>query len=467
MSDISGVELGANDVNFKAPDPSADNSPSRIGPEQSPLGRTDGNNQNPALREIAGSKSRFDPEQIRRTLSMEVPVSELPATDVVARQLDRNQEDILRKAPSASRQQVALSLAVRLKGVGFYQRISEQAMFGPKDYERYDDPAILTQRLPEIRRGLDDAVKRIMENRPTARIIRENGWLYVDQGKHNTDYRIYLSPDPGSIGKVFSALALEIPENVRYQMKTFDNPTHGQDVSRLDKIIIYVSDGDLDTVLTALGRVYDSNQQSFAGRPAPGGGKIVPAEGVSITAQSDKEVNGNKVTGTHEAASAIEERLPEIARKIARKGFVKHKDATSASLSDEGRFFWSMMELDQDRIARNMYAGKESLSEDQRRGLAEVYARILFTAAMYGFSEGRPISVSVIKQSFLKAIQGRVHLRQSQLQYLLTERLSPFEIDSVQTTVSDTLERTGLAIAFNNGLEKSQSAGATFRKLVS
>lgn len=416
--------------------------------------------------ETPKKESKFDGAIIRRELEKPKRPGELPAVDILVGQLDKNQADILKKAPGATRQQVALSLSQRFLNQSLYQRISEQALFGPKDFERFDDPNKLAPLLPAMKKDLADAEQTILTERPTAKIIRENGWLYVDQGKQKTDYRIYLSPDPTKVGKVFSDLALTIPESAKYQMKTFDDPTHAVEMSRTDKIIVYCPESDFDVILGAVGSVYQQNQESFQGRLTPGGGTISPAEGISITKQPEKSATGKEVTGTQQVADTIEQVLNQRLTQITKGRLGKFQDVRTANGSDEAKLLSSVMQLDHDGVSKFWYAGKESLNDSQRTALTSAYLQALYSSVLHNSVEGKPISTSEVRQNFLKSIQGRVQLRPNQLQHLTAEKMIQFQDQSIQDRTERVILQTGLAIAFNESLAKGEAPGDTFRNLL-
>jgi hypothetical protein len=415
-----------------------------------------------SLQELANT-GRFDAKRIRQELEKPAKPQELPATQILGDQLDRNYADILQKAPNIPAQQIGYNLATRFFDVGLYNRISEQAMYGPKDYERFDDPRKLAPLLPAIQKGLTDAEQAIRTDRPTAKITKENGWLYVDQGKHTTDYRIYLSPDPKAIGKVFSELGRSMPESVRYQMKTFDSPTHATDVSRMDKIIIYCPDGDFDAILQTVQTVYQKNETDFQNRPAPGGGEMSPADGISISKQPEKTAGGKEVTGTQKIAETVDTMLSQRCIAMTKDRLMRYSDVATASQSNEAKMLWSMMQTENPGY---WYAGKDTLGDNQKAALTQAYQQALWNATLFNCAEGRPITVDAVKQNFLRTVQNSGIFTGNQMHHLLTEKISLFESDAIQKRIDLASKKTGLALAFSEGLAKGQKPSTTFKNRI-
>lgn len=415
-----------------------------------------------SLQELANN-GRFDGTKIRQELKKGSKTSELPAAKILADQLDRNYTDILQKAPNAPHQQVAFNLATRFYDIGLYNRISEQAMYGPKDYERFDDPRKLAPLLPSIQKDITEAEQTIRVNRPKAKITKENGWLYVDQGKHKTDYRIYLSPKSTAVGKVFSDLARTMPEKVKYQMKTFDKPQHANDVSRMDKIIVYCPEDDFDAILATVNTVYQQHENDFKNRPAPGGGEISPADGVSITKQPEKTAGGKEVTGTQQIADTIDKSLNQHMVTITKDRLARYQDATQASQSDEAKMLWSMMQTE---TPGYWYAGNESLQDAQKTALSAAYHQAIWNATLFNYTEARPITVDQVKQNLFKIVRKTGLLTGGQIHYLLTEKVGVFDPDAIQKHIITASKKTGLALAFSESLAKREKPSATFQQLL-
>ncbi len=417
--------------------------------------------------EPAKGVGEFDASLIRQALEKTPKVKDLPATNILADQLDKNIPDILTKLPNAKTQEIALSLAARFFKRSLYQRISEQAIFGPSDFERFDNQKDFEGKMPEISAGIDAASKLITEKRPNTHLLVENGWLYAEQGTHKTDYRIYLSPAPQQIGKVFVDLALNMPQDVQYQMKTFDRPTHPSDVTRMDKIIMYISSDNLPAVLKTLATTYKQNEVSFKDRPAPGGGIVSPADGISIGKQSqERGPDGSKVTGTQKVATEIEEALEKRLPEITRTRMGKYSNANEAGLSDEGKLLWHTMEVNQDAIARLWYLGENKPTKEQAASLSRDYLKALWTAALFHYTEHVPISVDQIRQRFIKDAAQNANLDTSQMQYLLTQQSAHLTERAVTERLNHSVYKTGLAIAFNEGLAEGKKPGETFKQLL-
>ncbi len=409
-------------------------------------------------------------EKIRQDLERGVSLSELPAINILEHQIDANHQYILNKASQARRQDIAYSLAARLtRGVSLYQRISEQAVFGPKDFKRFDKSDVLAPLMPQIRAELAQAQQTITQKRPVVRFSEDNGWLYLHQGhKEETVYRIYLSPKPIATGKVFSDLATEIPDNVGYQMKTFDRPDRPQDVARLDKIIVYCSEDNFDTILGAVGRVYEQHMDDFQGRLGPGGGTVTPLEGVSVTKQPTQKPGQQENTGTQEVANRIKAKMDERLPVVTREGLQQYKTVQDAYQSDEGKFLWAAMSDGKENLVRLLYFPNNSVPIDQKYNLAQIYLETVYNATVRNYVEGRQVSISDIRKTFLRAVKARkIPLTDAQFGFLQNQSPYIYEKYYILNIIVGAARIAGLAIVFNNKLKAAQPPGEALREILS
>lgn len=422
------------------------------------------------------SKNTLNVAEIIRQLENEPPLPELPAVEILSFQIDKNYQDILEKAPRARPKDIAYSLAMRFKlSVGsvflkgsLYQRISEQVL-GLKDFERFDNPDVLAPLMPQIRAELARAEQTITQKRPEAKLWEDNSWLYLEQGRRGkTAYRIYLSPKPTAIGKVFSDLATEIPRDVGYQMKTFYQPDTPQEAGRLDKIVIYCSEDNFDPILKAVGRVYENHMDDFRGRIAPGGGTVTPLEGVSITKQPTQKPGEPKITGTQEIAGRIAEKLEKELPLITRKAFQQYKTVQEAYKSVEGEFLWAAMSDAKRRLVDNLYFPHNLVSEDKKDELARAYLKTVYNATVRNYVEGKQVSISDIKTTFLQAVKARKILTDTQFNILENQSRYTYiyEDSFISNFISGAARSAGLAIAFYRKLEAKEDPSEALREIL-
>jgi hypothetical protein len=411
----------------------------------------------------------LDVEKIKNKLEERTSLSKLPAIKILEYQLDKNYQNILKKAPKARDLDIAYSLAVRFtKGISLYQRISEQGIAGPKDFERFDDPEALVSKMPQVCAKLLQAEKDIGRMRPAVKFHEDNGWLYLDQGRRGkTAYRIYLSPEPTAIGKVFSDLATEIPSGVNYQMKTFDQPNKAQEVTRIDKIIVYCSKDNFGTILEAVGRVYEQNQGVFQSRLGPGGGTIMPLKGISVAKEPIQKINQRKITATEEVANRIQARMDEKLSITTRNSIQQYNNIEEAYKSDEGRFFWAALSDSKEHIARDLYFPNNKISKDQKDIIAKAYLRAVYHAALKHYVEGKQITVSNIKDTFLQVIEAKkIALTDAQSSYLQNQMPYIYESRNIYGRIVNAARTTGLAIVLNKKLKTKQPLNEVFQEIL-
>jgi hypothetical protein len=410
------------------------------------------------------TQETLDPAAIRRHLEEGIQVRELPAIAILASQLDRSYRYIRQSEPDMSTIGAIHTLVTLFNSRGFYQRISEQAIFGPREYERTENLAQLEGDMPRIQKGITAAEKNILEQRSQMWSERENGWLYMNQGRRGkTVYRIYLSPQALSIGDVFEAIALEIPESVGYQMKTFDSPGNAHEVARLDKIIVYCSEGSFDPIMAAVGRVHTQYRDAFKGRYGPGGGAMVPLEGISVAKQSQERDGLNKVTGTKEAATRVQRSLEKTLPRITRETFKRFPTVNEASESEEALYLWNaMLELKDTIVKYNLFfpdrPDKEIVDD-----LVREYMAVNFFMLLDHYVNSKSLRADEMRMKFLDQIhKKRIPLTPGQYQYIENPSLTIYDAGTISTRIEGMTERTGLMLAFHRGLEEGRDPGEVF-----
>jgi len=429
-----------------------------------------------ARTEQLGQKEQvvLDTEEIRRQLESGVALDKLPAIKILGLQIDKNYQDIYKKVAKVAQEMrplnnldIAYSLAVRFLKPSLYQRISEQP-FGLKDFERFDNPNDLASLMPQILEELGQARRTIAQKRPEVKFSEYDGWLYLKQGhKGETAYRIYLSPKPIAIGRVFSDLAMEIPGNIGYQMKTFDHPSR-QEATRIDKIIVYCSEDNFDAILGAVGRVYERHRDDFQGRLGPGGGAVELSEGVSVAKQPTQKPGQQEVTGTQEVEKRIKEKLDEKLPIVTRKAFKQYKSVQEAYKSDEGRFLWAAMSDRKEGVVKGLYFPDNLVvPKDQKDNLAQAYLETLYNATVRNYVEGKRVLISDIKSTFLKAVRARnIPLTDKQFDFLQNRSPYIYQEYYISDKIVAAARYAGLAIAFYEKIKAGQAPSDAFREIL-
>lgn len=398
-----------------------------------------------------------DANQLRDKLNEPLDLEHCPAVDILKHQIDANIPDIQSKLPpNAPRQQIAYSLAVRLSKTSMYQRISEQAMFGPEEYERHDKPSEINKNLEQHRKELLDGINQAATYGQEVKLVPQNTWLHYVRGHdEKTAYRIYLSPPPGKIGSLFQDIAQEVPSEIPFEMKTFDPRTcEATDMSRLDKIIVYSDEQNFSPIWEAVQRAYQKHASEFNDRPAPGGGSISPHQGISLIKQPEATSTGLERTGTEVIAEEINQRIDNRTAQLAKTFFQQYKTPQEAAQSDEGSFFSSELV----RLGNKddlWYLGEDSVTTPQKEALDECYREALFDSGIRSLVAIRTLSLSGIRGLFIKEATANTGLSESQKRYI--SKASELRDERIIDRVDAALKRTGLAIAFNHYLQSDKN----------
>ena len=109
-------------------------------------------------------------------------------------------------------------------------------------------------------------------------------------------------------------IATNVPEQTDYYMKTFGQDSEAYHLSRGDKIVCYCTEENFDTILNTISDVIEQDSKMLENRPSPGGGKISPLPGISISKQAE-----NYITGSQEVAKLIEQSLIKQSRSFLRE----------------------------------------------------------------------------------------------------------------------------------------------------
>lgn len=400
--------------------------------------------------------------KLERLVSNRIAMEKTPAVEILKFQIDRNLEDIKVKNPRSSHEKLAIILAYRFLDMPMYNRLSGQWFFGPKPFERKDNPHDIEPKLPDIVRGLAKAEKTL-EGLPGGKLQFENAWMYFTRhAKGKTAYRIYLSPRPDAVGDVFRQLAEAIPENIGYQMKTFDSGLSSAEAARNDKIIVYISEEAADSVWSSVQAVCQRNPEAFRGRLIPPGGLPTGVDGVSVARQPESD----KETATMEAAKALTGRVKEraMSRAIERCGRFRD-NIHRISQVEEGRMLQAIV----NKLTQGMHWWLgETPTDAISTQLTASYQNVMYGLIAMALIQGESVSLRACRDRFVTEAQ-RLPLTPNQLRFLRKaasmDRL--LLVGSTPTLlVPRAIETLGLGICFDEAIAKNTSPSVAFRELI-
>lgn len=420
------------------------------------------------------SKQQLDADVIKSELAQPKRLSEMPVMRILKSQLDKNQEDIIENHPGLPQQIIALSLAQRFNSIDAYKRVTEQPGFGLKEHEFFDSPKEIEPLLSKLQIELRQAALDIRSTRSNARIDFDNGWLYVIQGQRNeTSHRIYLSPAVDSMAEIFHKLALAIPENVAYQMKTIDiasgatgkfGSTRSWDLARIDKIVLYASEDSLSDLLNAVNKVHTDNRAAFTGRPAPGGGSIAPLSGVSIGLQPQKHAD-QEITGSMTIAQRLEETLAKATEQRFLDEMKGHPNTESAFRTTAAEYLWAALTKEGDRLYWSAFSTEEA------KELSQCYMQAIWYEAIKSSLNGQPKLPSSIEDTFFQYLK-RTNLKLSPEQQSRLRGEPRLRDASAPDGLTSKIYRrailtAGMALAFNAQLANGDLPSNGLTELIS
>lgn len=410
---------------------------------------------------------------IRELVDAPIPLERTPAADLIAFQVERNIEQAQRERPTAPLQVHALMTAERLLDVPMYNRLSGQPFFGPKPYERVDTFDAMKVRRHEVVSGIAHA-HRVLQADPTNTIDHKNAWMALTRNDIGaTAYRIYLSPDVGAVGDIFLDIAESVPRDLGFQMKTFDDRAGYAEIARVDKIIVYGSEEEIDRLFATVRYVYVRHANAFHERMFPPGGLPTEMPGVSVARQSQVAHGSEKKTGTQVLAEAMDTRMRDRGTTVAKQYFLQFRHKLhEVTRADEGRFLHGAMA----RMAAGVkwHAEKkwpseaEQLPEDVRKGVSGAYARAMFRQTARALALGDRVSLKECKGTMMEELQS-VPLTSAQ-RYAFQSAptigdMVMFGADE-KDLVKTSIQMTGIALALHSGLRTGESAGDAFRHLL-
>jgi len=258
-----------------------------------------------------------------------------------------------------------------------------------------------------------------------------------------------------------------VPENVGYQMKTFGDPGEPQEVSRIDKIIIYCSEDNFSQILQSVNQTCIQNEEAFRGRLSPGGGTISPLEGVSIAKEPIAVNDQDKITGTQEIARKVDKKLLEITSMIAREELSKYSSVDEARQSVAGKLLWASFTGGRELMAHHMYI-PDNPTTQQKNELARMYNEALYYSLVKHYVSDENLSLSATKKLFLQIVENRgIRLTKGQQDYLENSPMYMYGKQGNDNQVNEAIKRCGFSIALTTKINGGKLASSAIVDILS
>lgn len=410
-------------------------------------------------------------KNIRELVDVPIPLHETPAARLLALQVDRNVAHFRGEDPRVISQVIALRVAHRMLEIPMYNRISGQPFYGPKSYERVDTYEDAQRKQSGVIRAIHQVATEL-EADASNKMEFENAWMYVTRNRRgDTAYRIYLSPEVMHVAEIFRDLAMSVPRDLGFQMKTFDDQAGYAELARNDKIILYASDTSVDRLFQTVREVYARHQSAFSGRLFPPGGLPTEMSGVSVARQSkEKSQLGNK-TGTEIVAQDLDERITERASALVRGRFEAYRDRLmEVSVNDEGRFLCATLvklgEGNKWHTDRQWPGPEHAFSEEVRKQVGAAFGRAVYRSLAGALVQGsRRQSQTDIHRFFCEELRS-VSLTSPQRNAFASApsagAMVMFGLREDEI-VRNAIRMTGVGMAIHSGMVSGQGAGEAFR----
>lgn len=328
-------------------------------------------NMNKQISEDTSFENEYalDPAIIRAELEDDVDVVDLPAIEILEKQINRDFDITLH--PS--------SVAKSFVDEDFYGLVINQ----PKDilpaFDVLPNQGEVNKCLNNIKLGTEKLTKE-QQNTDTDEY---SGWLWIkgnmqeriDTYRDNVKYRIYLSPAPENTGDMIYEIGSAIPEHTSYWMKTFDSSSTYNELQRGDKIIIYCTNENFNSIVNSISEV-TSRKPYLKDRPTPGGGTYSPTEGISFA----KEFRGT--SGSEIAAYRIKEELTKNSWKDLFDSFTSYE--SKERLLESNVYKTWEMSLNEERynivktLENNSYGAFDNILKSGNDKIKENFENLFF-----------------------------------------------------------------------------------------
>ena len=291
------------------------------------------------------------PYRIREELRKEIRVEELPAVDILAEQINNDYANLKDNLSTEyDKEKLATTLAERFLEVHknpdynphipLYSKVINIPEVIPP---AFDSEVTSQTEGKKVLASIDNALHYIKEIKGDDIHIATDyyGWAHIHGGQNISNillicppsdaknkYRIYLSPEPMTIGEMLHEIIKTIPEKIYYSIKTFSAESDIKTLTRGDKIICYCTEENFDDMVETISTVCRKNPTLLNGRPSPGGGQYSPISGLSCAKESDLST----LTPSENNAILIQATLERNSQRVA--GIELGNDYTKAILSE-------------------------------------------------------------------------------------------------------------------------------------
>lgn len=337
-------------------------------------------NMNKQISEDTSFENEYalDPAIIRAELEDDVDVVDLPAVEILEKQINRTYENI---KPNLSNFEKANTIANTLSEEDTYELIVNQPKYMAS---AFDERATKARRTKNIIKSIIQNVENLKKEKGNIPTKEEDGWLWLSTGmgagetmdyEEKIKYRIYLSPTPEDTGDMLSDISKTIPRDVKYLMKTFGNTTTGRELQRGDKIIIYCTNENFNSIVNSVSEV-TSRKPYLKDRPTPGGGTYSPTEGISFA----KEFRGT--SGSEIAAYRIKEELTKNSWKDLFDSFTSYE--SKERLLESNVYKTWEMSLNEERynivktLENNSYGAFDNILKSGNDKIKENFENLFF-----------------------------------------------------------------------------------------
>ncbi len=389
-----------------------------------------------------------------------------PPVRILKDQIDRAAEHFKQQG-TTSPQDLVLALSKNFFSVSLYQRIVEQQMFGPKEFERAENIQEANAHIANIRTGLANIEQAAPKDGFS--VEPDLPWLHYKspeyQKKHeNTTYRIYLNPNYEHYPAMVQALIDWGKTNPLYFKITDTQSPY--DLWRLDKIVIYLSDDNVDQVLDFITIHAKTHPEIFQGKAVPGSSGVIIGDGIGLAYQ-DREKNpatGHGKTGGQINAQRIDQAMRERLNAQVLDAFSKYPNEADFLVSPEAQYFREVY------LDSRMWP-KEISSDQMKSILAESMLKAVYRGKTGITKDKFDTDVLLPDQTQLKSIYAEGLTRagnQQAADRIKSMSVSEFEkIFYLQNYISEgQLQRVGFAMELHTVLAQGKKPGEFFTGLV-
>jgi len=324
--------------------------------------------------------NNLDPTLIREHLEEDKDISELPVTDILAEQVDRGRENLVKNNPDLTYEEQARVLAEAFYKESLYGLTINEPRTLPPAFDEIPNQ----EKVNSILNNIYASAEKLKEERRDVNIEEASRWLWITSGmklateedynyNNRVKYRVYLSPSSENIGAMLHDIGATIPEHIQYKMKTFDGTVNTNEIPRVDKIVIYCTNNNFNPIVNTISKVEVKNAY-LKDRPVPGGGNYSPMSGISFA----KEVPGE--SGSTIIASQLEKRLTETSWRDLSKYISSFEDKKKLLDSNVWTLWERIQEDSKEEILSiaNNYRSFKQILEEQDNESREILENLLF-----------------------------------------------------------------------------------------